>query len=461
VIEGESVKIFATIPLPNKIYEREMDKIDIPGTFNAGATLGPVNETNMDRIWNKHKQTNTPLKRKVFVAISGGVDSSVAALLLKKAANPVEFFKLTGRPAPKELRGYDVAGGFIRGYNIDGCQDRDAEDARMVCEKIGIPFYVFNFEDEYKKRVVDYLLEGYKKGITPNPDVVCNREIKFGLLYDKAMELGFDYVASGHYARLRREIPNNKFQITNWLKEKKSNIYIAKDRNKDQSYFLWNVPKEKLEHLIFPLGNITKPRVRKIAKKANLPVADKKDSQGVCFLGKFDFGDFLRENIKMRAGNIMDTNGDKVGEHDGVWFYTIGQKHGFKNFSSKPFYVIGKDLEKNELIVAYDDDSRLLYKEFGITELNFLDDKTMIDFKRGKEIKVQVRNRYRQPLFRATLACTDLTRTNSYLKNSQRNSMCESAIVRVDIPHKLFPASGQSAVFYNKNGQMLGGGIIV
>ena len=366
--------------------------------------------------------------KKVLVAMSGGVDSSVAALLLKK-------------------QGFDIVGGFIRGYNVDGCQDRDAEDARLVCEKIKIPFYVFNFEEEYKKKVVDYLLNGYKKGITPNPDVVCNREIKFGLLYDKAMELGFDFVASGHYAV--NKIKNKKSKIK--IFGGKEGIYQAKDKNKDQSYFLWDIPKEKLEHLIFPLGRITKPEVRKIAKKAGIPVADKKDSQGICFLGKFDFGDFLRENIKTKIGDIVDVDGKKVGEHDGVWLYTIGQKHGFKNFSGEPFYVIGKDLKKNELIVAYEGDGKLLCKEFNITGLNFLDDKTKKDFESGKKIKVFIRNRYRQPLFGATLTPLD----------NPHKSVSLSALIRVDVPHQLFPASGQSTVFYNRKGQMLGGGIIV
>jgi tRNA-specific 2-thiouridylase len=370
--------------------------------------------------------------KKILVAMSGGVDSSVAALLLKRQR-------------------FNVAGAFIRGYNVDGCQDKDAEDARLVAEHIGIPFYVFNFEDEYKNRVVDYLLDGYRKGITPNPDVVCNREIKFGLLYDKAMELGFDYVASGHYARIRREIPNSKFQITNWFKEKKPHIYIAKDKNKDQSYFLWDISKEKIGHLIFPLGNLIKPEVRKIARKAGLPVAEKKDSQGICFLGKFDFGDFLREKIGIKIGDIIDTNGNKVGEHDGVWLYTIGQKHGFKNFSGESFYVIGKDLEKNELIVTYEGDNKLVSDQFELTDLNFLDDKTRDDFESGKEIKIKVRNRYRQPLIKAKLI----------LLNNRHKSASSLALIRVDIPCKIFPASGQSTVFYNNRGQMLGGGIIV
>ncbi len=372
-----------------------------------------------DIMFNRMESYNK--NKKILVAMSGGVDSSVAALLLKN-------------------KGCNVAGGFIRGYNVDGCQDRDAEDARLVCEKIGIPFYVFNFEDEYKNKVVDYLLDGYQNGITPNPDVVCNREIKFGLLYDKAMSLGFERIASGHYAKVKSGIFRKEFKI-----------FSAKDKSKDQSYFLWDIPQEKLKRLIFPLGNLKKPEVRKIAKKSGLPVAEKKDSQGVCFLGKFDFGDFLRENIKTKAGDIVDTNGNKVGKHDGVWLYTIGQKHGFKNFSGESFYIIGKNLEKNELIVAYEGDKKLLCKEFQITDLNFLDDKTKSDFENGKEIKVKIRNRYRQPLFGATLTLLD----------NPHKSVSLSALIRVDVPRQLFPASGQSTVFYKKNGQMLGGGVIV
>lgn len=363
---------------------------------------------------------------KVLVAMSGGVDSAVAALLLKK-------------------EGYVVSGAFIRGYNVDGCQDRDSEDARLVAEHIGIPFYVFNFEDEYKKRVVDYLLDGYKKGITPNPDVVCNREIKFGLLYDKAMKLGFDYVASGHYVRQNYQTTNGRWPIFRKIFWRNEGIFIAKDKNKDQSYFLWDVPKERFCRLIFPLGKMTKPEVRRIAKKAKLPVADKKDSQGVCFLGKFDFGDFLRENIKIKVGIIIDTKGNKVGEHDGVWLYTIGQKHGFKNFSGKPFYVIGKDLDKNQLIVAYDNDNRLYCKEFELTDLNFLNDKTKKDFENGKPVSVRIRNRYRQDLRKALLTKIGNGRAKIELKKAD----------------KIFPASGQSAVFYKRDGQMFGGGIIV
>lgn len=370
-------------------------------------------------------------RKKIFVGMSGGVDSSVVALLLKYAANPVEFFKLTGRPIPMGFRGFDVYGGFIRGYNVDGCQDKDLEDARAVAGHIGIPFHIFDFEKEYKERVVDYFIEGYRKGITPNPDVLCNSAIKFGLFYDVAMAAGADYVATGHYARKGRGL---------WRKGK---IFEAKDKNKDQTYFLWQVPKNRFEKVLFPLGRLLKSEVRDIARKANLPVAEKKDSQGVCFLGKFDFDEFLKKHIPVKKGNMIDGDGKKVGEHDGVWFYTIGQGHGFTNTAGKKFYVVKKNLEKNELIVAYENDKTLYSQEVELVDLNFLDDMFEKTFKKGKAVSVFARVRYRQPLTSAVLVSSNA-----------------GGKLGFDIPQKLFPASGQSAVFYNTKGEMLGGGII-
>lgn len=355
--------------------------------------------------------------KKVAVAMSGGVDSSVAALLCMK-------------------RYRDVAGFFVRGYNVDGCQDKDVEDARAVAQQLGIPFYVLDLEKEYKERVVEYMLEGYRKGITPNPDVVCNSQIKFGLLYDHVRAMGFDYVATGHYARLKREIPRYNHQDT-------IGVYEGRDENKDQSYFLWQVPRERFEHILFPLGKLKKDKVRAIAKRAGLVVADKKDSQGVCFLGKFDFKEFLQQYIPSQKGEIVDVNGVVVGEHDGVWFYTLGQRHGFVNTAGVPFFVVKKDAERNRLVVAYEGDEALLSDTVTLTNLNFLDEATRKAFESGNAVEVFSRLRYRAPLEKAVL---------------QKN---EAGVVLVfDEKSQLFPAAGQSAVFYNKKGRMLGGGVI-
>ncbi|MFZ2356946.1 MAG: tRNA 2-thiouridine(34) synthase MnmA, partial [Candidatus Omnitrophota bacterium] len=289
VIDGEKLKISATIPLPNKIHEREIIKTDFPDTFNAGATLGPINQTKMERIWTKHK-INTPLKPKVFVGLSGGVDSSVAAYLLKK-------------------RGYDVTGIHLRCWNREGCDALEAEDARRVAEKLDIPFYVFNLEKEYREKVVQYMIEGYARGETPNPDVMCNKEIKFGLFLEKALKLGADYIATGHYARA---IKNNHF----------TNLAAAAYVKKDQSYFLWMLTQKQLKHCLFPIGEYTKPQIRTLAKKYKLPTAEKPDSQGVCFIGEIDVAGFLKEKLGKNLGPIKTMEGKIVGTHDGVIFYT-------------------------------------------------------------------------------------------------------------------------------------------
>jgi len=360
-------------------------------------------------------------RKKVFVALSGGVDSSVSALLLKE-------------------QGFDVYTGFIRGYNVDGCQDKEAEDARLVAEKIGVPFYIFDFEKEYKEKVVDYLLDGYRKGVTPNPDVVCNSQIKFGLFYDKVMEIGADFVASGHYTNLKF-----KFQILEFIfGRKKLGVYKGKDKNKDQSYFLWQVPYERFAKMIFPVGNLKKEKVREIAKKAGLLTAEKKDSQGICFLGKFNFDDFLKEKIGEKKGAIFDLSGKVVGEHSGAWLYTRGQRHGFLNTVGRPFYVVKKDLEKNILTVAYEEDEKyILEKEINVLDLNFLDDDFKSDFEQGKIKNIYLRTRYRQKLFRAKIEKSEGGAKIEFEK-LQRN----------------FSTSGQSAVFYTRWGQMVGGGVI-
>lgn len=360
------------------------------------------------------KKKKGDAKEKILVALSGGVDSSVAALLLRR-------------------EGHEVSAGFIRGYNVDGCQDRDLEDARAVAQAIGIPFYVFDFEEEYKKRVVDYMLDGYRNGTTPNPDVMCNREIKFGLLYDEAMRAGFSLVASGHYAKIKRTRAG-KFV----------GVYAARDTEKDQTYFLWDVPRDRFERILFPLGALKKPQVRAIARDARLPTADKKDSQGVCFLGKFKFDEFLKERIATVPGAIYDTSGKEVGAHEGAILYTIGQKHGFHNTAGRAYTVVEKNILENTLTVVYDDDPRLYTKEIILARENVIDAKTEQKLAAGKSVPVWARTRYRQHLAPARI----MRQSDQTLRLAFRH------------PEKAFPASGQSAVWYGRRGKMLGGGII-
>lgn len=358
--------------------------------------------------------------------MSGGVDSSVAALLLKK-------------------RGYRVVGVFMRCYNMDGCEERDAEDARRVAEHIGIPFYVWDFEDEYKKRVVQYMVDGYRAGITPNPDVMCNREIKFGLFLEKALVMGADFVATGHYVRLRREILDSKTQIPR--------LYAANDPNKDQSYFLWTLTQKQLAHCLFPIGEYEKPKVRAMARKAGLPTAEKKDSQGICFLGQVSLEDFLREYIPEKEGPILDARGVRVGTHRGVHFYTIGQRHIDAQFSfpktgvtgiqtaRKPFYVVSKDAATNTLVVGEGAEDPALYRnEVRLVQVNVVNGESY-------EGPVKARVRYRQPLADATL---------TQLAQKDRGEY----VLSFKTPQK-FVAEGQSAVWYSADGEMLGGGVIV
>ncbi len=357
--------------------------------------------------------------KKVFVMMSGGVDSSVAALLLKN-------------------RGYDMVGVFMKCFNLDGCAEKDAEDARRVAEKLNIPFYVWDFEKEYKKEVVEYMVEGYKQGITPNPDVMCNREIKFGLFLEKALAMGANYVASGHYVKLK----------TKNLKTKK--LYISKDKNKDQSYFLWTLTQKQLKHCLFPIGDYLKSEVREIARKAGLPTAGKKDSQGICFLGKVTLDEFLEQYIPKKRGVVLNVFGEKLGEHKGAHFYTIGQRHvNMTNrktqiANSAPIYVAEKNVKTNTLVMVENDKNPALYKkEIELIGMNFINPLIPSLIRANGRIDVLTRVRYRQPLFLATLY---KLKANSYK-------------LIFNEPVK-FIASGQSAVFYSEIGEMIGGGII-
>lgn len=293
------------------------------------------------------------MKRKpvVFLGMSGGVDSSVSALLLKQA-------------------GYEVVGVFINTWHPDFIVCNEAEerrDAMRAATFLDIPFLVFDFEKEYKEGVADYMIEEYKKGRTPNPDVMCNKEVKFGAFMEKALSMGADFVATGHYARSATRnaskkvlgFPSHRYgdaRPDHFYKHSASQLVKGIDPTKDQSYFLWTLTSKQLDKIIFPIGHLKKTEVRKIAKKYKLPVADKKDSQGICFLGEVDLKDFLKHYIKEKKGLVLNEKGEEVGEHEGVFYFTLGERHGFtihkKSPNDKPYYVYKKDIKKNILYVS-------------------------------------------------------------------------------------------------------------
>ena len=376
--------------------------------------------------------------------MSGGVDSSVAALLLKQ-------------------KGYDVVGVFMKNWsqNLAGGEcawARDQEDARKVAAKIGIPIYTFDFEEEYKKRVVDYMLKEYAAGKTPNPDVMCNKEIKFGLFLEKALSLGADFVATGHYARLRRksEIRNPKSEINPKLKISNYKLLQAKDKNKDQSYFLWTLGQEQLKYCLFPIGDYFKSEaggaeeqkrrsIRETARKFGLPTADKKDSQGVCFIGKFDFAEFLKSRIPANPGQIKTVDGKVVGEHDGLAFYTVGQRHlkisNLKNQKSNslPVYVSEKNIKTNTIVVAEGNDNPALFQ----SELTVNDIHWISGIEPSLPLKCEARIRYRQPLQFCTVNLQPITHNLQAIFDEPQRAV----------------TSGQSIVFY-RGEEMLGGGVI-
>lgn len=389
-------------------------------------------------------------KKKILVALSGGVDSSVALALLKK-------------------QGYNLVGVFLRFWKPDNicskkiknscCTHKAANTARLVCEKLKVPFYIFDVSKEFKKMVVDEFILEYEAGRTPNPCIVCNKFIKFGWLLDKVKKLGCDYIATGHYARLSREIRNSKSEIlnnsiyfeTNKFKIKNKNaklyhLHQAKDKIKDQSYFLWQLDQKQLKHIIFPLGNYTKDEVRKMAKKLNLPTYNKKESQDICFI-KGNIKDFLMKYSQkiQKIGNIVDVKGNILGEHNGLLYYTIGQREklpriNYKNYYEKinpqcvpAIYVIKLDIRKNKLVVGLEKD--LYQKKLIVKNINWINPK-LVNF----PFKTQAKIRY------------NTKKSNCLIK---KNSKIE---VMFDKPQRAI-TSGQSIVFYNNN-ELVGGGII-
>lgn len=275
------------------------------------------------------------MSKKIAVGMSGGVDSSVAAALLLE-------------------QGYDVTGVFIEAYNEPGCRtDDDKKDALQAALRLGIPFQSLDMREEYREKVVTYFFETYKRGATPNPDVVCNREVKFGLFYDWASAHGFGAVATGHYARITED----------HLLSRSLLLQRAEDTTKDQSYFLWHVRPDHFPHILFPLGAMRKKDVRAKAHDLSLPNADKPDSMGVCMMGEFNVRSFLLQHLGEHPGDVVYDNAI-VGKHRGLWFHTVGQRGGFdldkqllKNLGHtpevmKPLYVVGKDVSTNTLVVG-------------------------------------------------------------------------------------------------------------
>lgn len=279
--------------------------------------------------------TKQPKDTRVVLGMSGGVDSSVAALLLKQ-------------------QGYDVIGVFMKNWD-DTDEDgnctavEDYEDVRRVCDQIGIPYYSVNFEQEYWDKVFQYFLAEYRRGRTPNPDVMCNKEIKFKVFLEKALALEADYLATGHYAQVR--FNDGEYQLIRGV-----------DSNKDQTYFLYTLGQYQLSKTMFPIGHLTKQQVRAIAKEHGLVTATKKDSTGICFIGEKNFKEFLSNYLPAQPGKILSVDGKEVGRHDGLMYYTLGQRKGLGiGGSGEPWFVVKKDLENNVLYVAQGQDHPDLY----------------------------------------------------------------------------------------------------
>jgi len=387
---------------------------------------------------------------KIAVGLSGGVDSSVAALLLKNA-------------------GYDVFAVFMQNWNdatgtLHGdCEwEEERSVAEMVARKIGIPFHFVDLSAEYRKRVVDYMFDSYERGLTPNPDVLCNREIKFDSFLKHALSLGADYVATGHYCRKGELIgPDGKPSYQ---------LLAGFDKNKDQSYFLCQLTQQQLERAMFPIGELTKPEVRQIAKAAGLPSAEKKDSQGICFVGKVDLPVFLQQKLKPKEGKVVEifrdfydsrqaastieelaepvvyseTDGKVAGLHQGAQFYTIGQRHGLNIGGHKnPLFVIATDVENNLIFVGEGQDHPGLYRSALRVEprdIHWI--RPEMAMTEGEERDYLVRIRYRQPLQQARLFRRE-----------------DGLYIVFEKPQRGVTA-GQFAAWYDSEGELLGSGVI-
>ncbi len=353
---------------------------------------------------------NSKNKGRVVVAMSGGVDSSVSAALLKK-------------------EGFDVIGAFMKCWDDESnfCSAKEDEYwARRAASHLNIPFYRFDLTDEYRELVYDYFIKEYNASRSPNPDILCNSAIKFGVFFEKAVKIfNPDYIATGHYARVEREESGRVF------------LFCGVDDNKDQSYFLYRVGADSLRKTLFPVGELEKPEVRKIARGFGLPNADKKDSQGICFVGDVKLRDFLGGKLDVKKGVVRTSSGEIVGEHKGLNFYTIGQRKGVGSFGGGvPYYVVDKDLEKNELIVGGANDERLFSFTARLQDLSWINEAP------EENKKYQVSIRYRQVPVDARVSFEGA-----------------NVIVRFSEKQRAV-APGQSAVIYDKE-RVLGGGVIV
>lgn len=355
------------------------------------------------------------MSKKIYLGMSGGVDSSVSAILLKE-------------------QGYDVTGIYMKNWSQDlpgmKCPwAEDLADAKRVAVQLDLDFEVWDFETDYKQKVVDYMLAEFQKGRTPNPDVICNELIKFKLFYDRAMERGADYIATGHYARTG--IATSDTCIAG------SSLLRALDENKDQTYFLYRMSDETTAKTLFPVGDLTKPEVKQLAAQHGLDVATKKESMGVCFVGEVGMKDFLHEYLDAKPGEIREAETEQIlGYHEGVIFYTIGQRHGLYLGGGLPYYVVKKDLPNNIIYVSKNLNYESLWtKELTLEDLHLRNNLTTSDL--ANISNLQVRLRHRAPLLPAKFINNKLTFSESIKR----------------------PASGQSAVLYS--GEIcLGGGII-
>lgn len=383
------------------------------------------------------KRKGISKKQVVFVGLSGGVDSAVSATLLQK-------------------QGYEVVGVFIKTWHpefLECNEEAERRDAMRVAAHLDIPFLTFDLEKVYKKEVADYMIAEYRAGRTPNPDVMCNKEVKFGAFLKKALAMGADYVATGHYANLTPSPSPYRKERGGIAKQGGVRLLKGKDPAKDQSYFLWTLNQKQLSKIIFPIGNLKKTEVRKLAKRFKLPVSEKKDSQGICFLGPVDLKEFLKHYIKEKKGKVIlapseagNQKGETIGWHDGAVFHTLGERHGFtitkKTPQDKPYYIVGKDIKKNILIVSPHPQPLSLIKERVAKGRERIKNTNWISDIPQENKKYIAQIRYHGEFLPCKVKCA------------------KSNFAQVVFEKPTLVASGQSIVVYDGN-VCLGGGIII